>query len=77
MELSVKMRIAIVISVLWLLGWLAFAIEAWHQGEGTTIFIVFGIIPIMTFWGIIWIKQGLKKDQQTRKTLIQRLRNSV
>ena len=73
MELSVKMRIAIVISALWLLIWLALAVD-WQE---MNTFLAMGIIPLIAFWGIAWIKEGMKKNQQARETLSQRLRTSV
>ena len=65
MELSWKMRIGIAISVLWLLALLAFALKEFSRNV-MGIFLSFGIIPIVTFWGIAWIIQGVKIEKRSK-----------
>ena len=61
MELSGRMRIVIVMSVLWILVFFAIAVEE-HE---MLIFLTFGIIPIITGWGIAWILRGFKEKEIT------------
>jgi hypothetical protein len=68
MKLSIKMRIAIVISAIWIILCLVFGIE--HRGGRRGIsgyydvsgFFI-GIIPLAIAWGIAWILQGFKREK--------------
>jgi len=70
MRLSGKIRLAIVISVFWILGWFSLSYfwgpqiyrssqHVWHyEPETHGIFTGYGITPLVLFWGIWWICRG-------------------
>ncbi len=61
---SRKIRVFIVLSLAWVIGWavfvnLAIAGQGYSDEEGLIIF-VFGLIPVAILWAIAWILQGKK-----------------
>ena len=50
-------RLGVLISVLWVVGHFV-ASEPGSRFYGWTNFFVFGIIPVILYWGIIWVISG-------------------
>jgi hypothetical protein len=69
-ELSVWYRISVVISLIWIIGSLI-GIEPWYRrgGRGSygniDDFLLIGVLPVVIFWGLIWIVKGFKKSGKT------------
>jgi hypothetical protein len=57
--LSVKMRIAIFMSLLYPLS-LALYMKPWK--ENLVSFISYGCFPILLFWGIVWVLSGKRQE---------------
>jgi len=57
-KLSGRMRLAIVVSVIWLLIAVAY-FEPWHRAINP--FLYFGVCPVAIAWGVIWIFTGFRK----------------
>jgi len=58
--LSGKLRLALVISVVWLLLWTAY-FQPW---TGRVLgFAVVGLCPVALGWGVLWILDGFRKNQ--------------
>lgn len=70
MKLSIKMRVAVVFSVLWVLAW---TVQSWSYDSGLIRlgqaraasfdlagFVAFGLFPLAVAWGAYWIAQGKK-----------------
>jgi hypothetical protein len=55
--LSGRMRLAVVISVLWLLG-AAVYIQPWRSD--TSAFFFYGLLPVALFWGLVWVAAGFR-----------------
>lgn len=52
------LRVAVVISLLWLLG----ATVWWRPWQGTMErFLLMGVAPLMAAWGVIWVLAGYRK----------------
>ncbi len=60
MKLSVKERIVVVASLCWL-------VLATMASDHFTEFFEFGIIPVIIIIGIMWIRRGRKKSNDTEK----------
>ncbi len=58
--LSGKLRLALVVSVVWLLLWTAY-FQPW---TGRVLgFAVVGLCPVALGWGVLWILDGFRKNQ--------------
>jgi hypothetical protein len=67
-KLSGWYRLLIVSSVCWIIGALI-AIDPWTRygrraGNNWDEFLLVGILPIVIFWGLIWIVQGFRKARK-------------
>ena len=56
--LSGRMRLAIIVSILWPLAALLY-FQPWHRH--LIPFVVFGIGPVALFWGAFWVVAGFRK----------------
>jgi hypothetical protein len=67
-DLSGWYRLLIVISIIWIIFALIMTDPWTTHGRGRTYnhwseFLFFGILPVAILWGVIWIKQGFKKEK--------------
>jgi len=58
--LSGKARLGVIVSALWLLLWSVY-FRPW-SGE-LLVFALVGLCPVILGWGIHWVVEGFKKDQ--------------
>jgi len=56
--LTGRMRLAILVTIFWLLG-AAAILEPW-QGD-VQLFLVFGLAPAAALWGAVWVWFGYRK----------------
>ena len=54
------MRIAIVVSALWLIVSFLVVREGVSSDDFLTLFVSWGFIPLVVVWGIAWIIQGFR-----------------
>lgn len=54
-----KLRLALVVSLLWLSGCLVLW-EPWH-GSGLRSFLIWGVGPVVLFWSARWVWEGFRK----------------
>ncbi len=57
-SLTGRMRLAILLTILWVAGWAAF-LKPW-EGDKLLFFIV-TLGPVLVLWGSIWVWLGYKK----------------
>ncbi len=71
-ELSGWYRVAFVMSLIWIIGVLI-GIEPRQlysqSGRGRSYvniddFLLIGVLPVVIFWGLIWIVKGFKKSEK-------------
>ena len=67
-QLSGKMRIAVVLPVLWLIivGLICAPTKPWEKFVWKG-FLGVGVLPSITTWSVLWITQGFKKDEEIDK----------
>lgn len=58
--LSGRLRLAMVVSVVWLLAWAAY-FRPWSGG--LLGFALVGLGPVVLGWGILWVLDGFKKKR--------------
>ena len=64
-KISTKMRVAIVISIIWFVFFFILAIgDIGKRRSETTTFLIIAIIPLLVGWGIWWIQNGSTKKQK-------------
>ena len=56
--LAKTQRVGIVISAIWLIVALLFAMNSYRTKEIVQIFLVIGGLPVAIYWGIWWIRRG-------------------
>lgn len=65
-NLSGHKRLALLLSVVWILGVTAVIFEE-YQRLKLAPFIVFDILPLVIVWGTYWVMQGFKKEKTNLK----------
>ncbi len=60
LTISGWLRLAIVVTVIWLIGWAAY-LRPWN-GEMLS-FTLVGLVPVILGWGALWIIAGFRKKQ--------------
>jgi uncharacterized RDD family membrane protein YckC len=65
-DMGWKMRLALVVSALWLL--LVFAIARSERDSGA-VFVGLGLIPVAILWGIAWVVRGYLKQRATKQLI--------
>ena len=60
--MSGKKRLAIFLSILWLVAALMFGIGI----KGSLIVFVLGVSPLLLIWGVWWVIQGFNGDKQNK-----------
>lgn len=60
-EISWKLRLAIVLSCIWLVIVIA---GSQGQREALTLILVFGIAPLVLLWGTAWVWPGYRKQRR-------------
>ena len=63
-NLSGWKRLALLISVIWILGVLAFIFDEYHRFK-PNYFLGSGVLPVVILWGIYWVMQGFKRGKKT------------
>ncbi|HNY65225.1 MAG TPA: hypothetical protein PKM41_07275 [Deltaproteobacteria bacterium] len=58
--LSGKVRLGIFVSAVWLLVWAVY-FRPW--AGGVLVFALVGPSPVLLGWGIFWVVEGFRKDQ--------------
>ena len=58
MRLSVRMRLAVLLSVFWLFG-AAVVTRPWEDAPER--FLLSGLAPVLAFWGILWVLTGKRR----------------
>lgn len=53
-------RVFIVLSISWLIATLA-GLEPWRRIDNKNDFLIVGLLPLIVFWGIVWIVKGFKQ----------------
>ncbi len=61
-KLSWKMRAAVVVSAVWLVVW--FAATADSDRFEVAPFLLFGVVPVILLFGIVWIAGGYKGEKR-------------
>jgi hypothetical protein len=58
-----KLKVLAVMSALWLLAIFATAVDEYpfRLGKFTKVFILFGVVPVVIAWGIVWIRRTPSK----------------
>ncbi len=62
-----KLKVLAVMSALWLLAIFATAVDEYYRfqhfrlGKFTKVFILFGVVPVVIAWGIVWIRRTPSK----------------
>jgi len=56
-------RLGVLISVSWIVGFFV-AFEPYNRNRHWTEFIVFGIIPIISYLGILWVISGFLPEKK-------------
>jgi len=61
-ELSGRIRIAVFVSFVWLIFIFAvsYDVRSRYRGLNLEQFLVFGVGPLVLFWGVWWIREGFK-----------------
>ncbi|MFX1538021.1 MAG: hypothetical protein ACFFDI_27825 [Promethearchaeota archaeon] len=68
-KLSGWYRLLVVASILWILFALI-EIEPWYRSRGRgnyshlDEFLLFGILPVVAIWSLLWVIQGFKKNKK-------------
>ena len=58
-----KRRLAVGVSIIWV-ALLYFLIE---KEENVRLFLLFGVLPVMIGWTLLWIRKGFMRDDKSRK----------
>ena len=61
-------RVGIVLSVLWLVGSFIVNTDSF-DGLNVSYFVYYGIVPIVIFWGLVWIVSGFKSEDENATAL--------
>jgi hypothetical protein len=73
MALNKKIRITVVLSAIWFMLVLIFAIETTEKGryfhfdDFFLVLIIGALLPILIVWGIIWIRSASKSEENEKK----------